>query len=392
MKKAIQMTMWHVANFGSVLQTFALQKTIESFADWRCETLKIRPWSRNEILHFEPPESCPPVKRSFGQKLLSVAKGGFPFLISRLKARFLVAKKSDGAQAALFEEFVKKELHFTKNYRDSVELKNDPPSADVYITGSDQTLNPKFTNGDKNWFFGFIPEEEKSKRITYASSIAASALTQDFERLYAKELGAYKAISLREVSGCKLLERVGIASKHCCDPTLLLSREEWMKFSTDNGVKQRYGGGYILCYNLVYMVNPYPMARDVEKSLSKRLNLPIVRLHELKDVTPYEFVDLFMNASFITTSSFHGTAFALQSGKPFISYVLADKTTDSRASDLLQKCKADKHILPIGNWDDSIDLAQYDSTEEEQLALKRFREESKGWLASQLADLDTNAL
>lgn len=39
----------------------------------------------------------------------------------------------------------------------------------------------------------------------------------------------------------------------------------------------------------------------------------------IKDAGPKEFIGLFANASFVITDSFHGTCFAVNFGKPFVS-------------------------------------------------------------------------
>ena len=38
-----------------------------------------------------------------------------------------------------FGRFVEKNLHLTKRYITADELEKDPPQADIYVTGSDQT-------------------------------------------------------------------------------------------------------------------------------------------------------------------------------------------------------------------------------------------------------------
>jgi len=40
---------------------------------------------------------------------------------------------------------------------------------------------------------------------------------------------------------------------------------------------------------------------------------------QIRDAGPIEFIELFDNASFVVTDSFHGTCFALNFSKPFCS-------------------------------------------------------------------------
>lgn len=383
MRRAVQMTMFYVRNFGSVLQTYALQAAIEKVPGWHCETLNVRPWNDNGIRRFtSAPQSEIQVKRSFLKRLISVIKaGGVSYLLKKRKQE-KIHREFDIPRSRIFEDFLTKEIRLTPYYKDENALLKNPPVADLYITGSDQTLNPRFTGGDPNWFFSFLPQKELCKRISYAASVAATDLDDRLKGVYQHYLLGYKALSFRELTGCEIAWNMGLNASHCCDPTLLLTREEWCCFASKS--RRSPSHPYILSYTLRYMVDPAPMDKAVERNLQKVYGLPIIHIDEIADITPYEFVDLFMNATFIVTSSFHGTAFALQSGKPFISFILADKLLDSRAADLLRRCKAEHHLVPIGIWQDLESFSVYESSIEEKEALKEFREKSLSWLHNHL--------
>ena len=79
--------------------------------------------------------------------------------------------------------------------------------------------------------------------------------------------------------------------------------------------------------------------------------------------TPVEFVDLFRNAQFVITTSFHGLAFSLIFNKPFYQYSINEKI-DARADDLLNNVglkerklynTADANISSLTNieWDNT---------------------------------------
>lgn len=55
------------------------------------------------------------------------------------------------------------------------------------------------------------------------------------------------------------------------------------------------------------------------------------------DCTPEEFLNLFMNASFVVTSSFHGTAFAINFGIPFISITDDTFSVDNRQANVVSQ-------------------------------------------------------
>ena len=394
MKLAIQMTMFHVKNYGSALQAYALQQAVESVPGWRCEVLNIRPWTVNGVLSFDR-RSPPPRRKSLSERLLRLALHA-PSLFSEKVREWHDRRFVRGPLCRIFDDFVARELHLTARFENGTALREAPPVADAYITGSDQTLNPNFTGGDSIWFFDFLPPrgERAYRKLCYSSSFAVASLPERQRQAYAKGLGDYDALSFREQSGVALAESLGLRGSVCCDPTLLLDRAQWAAFACRSPRRPR--GGYILCYNLRYMADPYPMAGALERELARRLRLPVVHLDPLaprrgtfgrviRDATPSEFVDFFLNASFVMTSSFHGTAFALQSGRPFMTYVVADRMADSRAADLLVRCGAECHMVTIDQTAKTLgDLSRFAPREEERERLEAFRSASRRWLMTAL--------
>lgn len=56
------------------------------------------------------------------------------------------------------------------------------------------------------------------------------------------------------------------------------------------------------------------------------------------EIGPEEFISLFQNASYVITSSFHGTAFSINFEKPFITVVDDDKSNkDNRQISLIRE-------------------------------------------------------
>ncbi|MGI2897422.1 hypothetical protein, partial [Vibrio alginolyticus] len=49
-------------------------------------------------------------------------------------------------------------LNLSRRYRTPSEIKSNPPIYDVYLTGSDQTWNPKHTKGDDTFLLNFAPK------------------------------------------------------------------------------------------------------------------------------------------------------------------------------------------------------------------------------------------
>ena len=98
--------------------------------------------------------------------------------------------------------------------------------------------------------------------------------------------------------------------------------------------------------------------------------------------SPVDFIRYFANASFVVTSSFHGTIFSLNFKVPFISVVDDRIGRDSRVTDLLDLLGAERfkqiYSAPV---DDNKDLSY---TSEISDKIERFRNESLKFLEKAL--------
>jgi len=414
MKKAVQLTMMHVENYGSVLQTYALQKAIESVKGWRCEAIDIRPDVSDKTKTCPAPakpivEQTPKITKPIVavkplplpllliRKAYTLLRGGvIPVLLNKLRNRRLLRERVE--RKMVFESFRAKEISRTRRYADIDDLRSDPPVADLYVTGSDQTFNARYTGCDPLWFFSFLsPKRARSayRKISYASSAGANGIRPECLNSYLEALSDYDSVSTRETSVAESLSATGVKATACCDPTLLFDRKFWWKFARK--AKLRIRKPYILNYNLTYLCDPRSASAVVEERVADELGLPILDLDthartaswrgsgERFTVSVYDFVRLFLNARFVITSSFHGTAFALQAGCPFATYVHGDEKVDCRAWDLLRRCRAERHAVDVSCSWRMFEMERFNSTALEQASLREYAAWSKGWLENALA-------
>lgn len=92
-------------------------------------------------------------------------------------------------------------------------------------------------------------------------------------------------------------------------------------------------------------------------------------------------ISLFANASLVVTSSFHGTAFALNFGVPLVS-VVPDNVGDDRQTSLLKACGAENCIAKIDSEIETIQ-PQYDITVVKD-KLENLRQDSINWIKSNI--------
>ena len=305
-KKVGIITQHRVVNYGSVLQTYALQEKIKDMG-YECEVIDYYPE------RFTPLGMLKRIKNK-GEKFQK------SFLI-RNAARAIIIP-SYIIRFRMFFKFLNDYIDMTsKTYKSEKELESENFDYDVYCTGSDQVWNYGWNERiEYPYYLAFAPES--ARKISYAASFGKSKLESDEVNETRRLLKRYDSISLRELSGVEIVDKLGIEnSTNVLDPTLLLSGEDWRKISSRKFTKDRY----ILIYNL----NRNPRIDAYAKELSIKTGLEVrylsYQLHEFyKNGKMFcnplveDFLALIDGADYVITDSFHATAFSLNFNKEFV--------------------------------------------------------------------------
>lgn len=331
MKKVGIITMHKVRNYGSALQAYALQEVIRSMG-YEVELI-------DYLFPNEYHKSLRP-KESFFTKILL-------FLV-QLFYCFPQVKRDK-----IFSNFYKKFFCLSPiQYKSKIEIDKNPPQYDIYVTGSDQVWNSKYIGNDTTFMLSFTNSKAK---ISYSSSFASEVVDVKYKELYANYLSNYSALAVREQNGRKIIREIlNRDSSVVLDPTLLLSQKDYDKLSMQSNIE--INEPYILAYILGYSFNPYPYIETLINHIQSKLKMKVYLLSvsntkmlfksnskRLQKVGPCEFVSLFKNSSFVITTSFHGTAFAINYQKPF--YSLIEKNKDDRLLSLLELLKLKDRAL-----------------------------------------------
>lgn len=323
MKKVGIITMHKVINYGSALQAYALQRTIEKLG-YDCEIIDyIYP---NEYHLSQYPQ-------------LPVWKPWILFIIQLLYG--FPHKK----RIKLFDKFYKEYLKLSPVcYKTREQLQDNPPRYDIYVTGSDQVWNPKYIGEDTSFMLSFVSNVPK---ISFSASFATDAIPNKYRELYKTFLREYSAISVRERKGVEIVKDLTEKKAEVVlDPTLLLKGEEYNDIAKKSTI--HIDEPYILAYILGYSFHPYPYVEQLIKHVQRKMGYKVCLLNisnarmlfssntiRLQRVGPSEFVYLFKNASFVITTSFHGTAFSVIFNKPFYALV-KEGNKDDRLTSFLQ--------------------------------------------------------
>ena len=304
-----------IRNYGSYFQAYATQRLLEK-RGYKVELISYsRPCKSSANEAWTVREIAASIK---GKKIFQSLPGMFRYIAAPM------LYPSVSRQMKSFSAFAERYLHVTSAaYLDENSLKANPPQADIYCTGGDQMWNEHY-NGHKTmreYYLSWAPEGKP--RISLCTSIGKDRF-DEWEKEEVRELlSKYSLISVREDSGKKAIEELGIENVyHLQDPVILLAVEEWEALAAPRVIKEKY----ILLYELS---REAPLA-DYARELARRTGLKVVRINfysfqtlrygkSIMAPALEQFLSLFRYAEYVITNSFHGTAFSIAFGRKFAS-------------------------------------------------------------------------
>ena len=239
-------------------------------------------------------------------------------LPGRLKARYGKRKKN-------YDAFTKMYLPTTaRRYTSNDDLKKSLPEADVYFAGSDQIWNCFFQNGrDPTFYLDFAPQN--SIKASYAASFAQEEIPEEWKAVIKSRLDRLDYISVRESSGVKIVQELGIQNaEQVMDPVFLLDSSEWKSIEkVPDNIKP-----YVLLYDFDCNPEMVHFARELaEKNGWKLYSILPCRECDRCFVQegPLTFLGVVDHAEFVVSNSFHATAFSLIFQKQFVVFDRKEK-------------------------------------------------------------------
>lgn len=360
-------TMHKVLNFGSALQAYALQRVLDNNG------------YDSEIIDYDFPPRSPTLDR-----LNTTVR----FWIYQLRTGTFFEK----SKKRYFKQFYKRFFRLSSKRYNKQTVARVNNIYDVFLTGSDQVWNPTWIKDDTTFLLSFAADDKP--KCSYASSFAISKIPDKYKSVYKRYLCRYHHISVREKSGVDIVkDLIGKKPGLVLDPTLLLTDKDYQELSCQSRIQIE--GPYILVYMLSYMYNPFPDVNNIVRMVHERMGGKVVYLGSGKfsayskdcicvdNLGPCEFISLIENASFVITSSFHGTAFASIFNKPLISTVKSLDDTDGRMPTLLSLIGGEYSIVEYYSTD--IDLSNIELYKCSKEKLNRQREKSTSVLLSSVS-------
>lgn len=384
-KRVLIITVQKAPNFGACLQAYALWKYISDLGhDCRIIDL-LRPYHED----FVYTKGFDPFCRKERTWFLNFRIDYIRPLRSRIR-HFLNGSKANVQRVSCINQsFSQKKfdtfnarMKYTNTYQSIGDLYRNPPCADLYITGSDQLWNPTQPYSLEPYFLTFVKEGVK---ISYATSIGVSTISNYAKRKFASWLKSYDEVSVREPEAISLLQPlVQKQIRQCCDPTFLLQKSTW----NDLAIERQINGDYIF----LFTVGDGTSVFDYTESLSKKLKIPVYTNKDdykrfgaydfniKNDIGPLEWIAMIRDAKIVVTNSFHGCVFCLFMHTPF--RVSISNNRGSRITNLLKQMKRENLLLSEGNKSLTIPLLDFDETDK---IMEEFGDEGRNYLLRYLS-------
>lgn len=178
----------------------------------------------------------------------------------------------------------------------------------LFFVGSDQVWNPDYARHNADWYFLRFARPEQ--RIALAPSIGLDELTSRQARWLARGVSGFPRLSVREQRGAELIKECsGLDAEVICDPTLVLTAEEWRAAADE---RLTPADPYVFTYLLG---GTSVEAQNVLGKVTENGRIPVVALSDRQkpgelDAGPAEFISLIDNAEHVVTDSFHAAVFS----------------------------------------------------------------------------------
>ncbi len=337
MKKSVQIVTFHNAyNYGAVLQCYALKEVIKQLG--------------NDCTVFNHQNAV--INKLYIPKLFLTNVSWKEVILNFLNYPKKVRKHR------VFKPFIENEL-----------LKDGSSKCHentLYICGSDQVWNYRLTDFDKAYFLDFA--DEPKQRNAFSASFGFAEIPDEHKKEYKRLLSGFNHISVREQQGAVILkDLLGIDVPVTLDPTMLLTKDQWAQLTANTTEKKE--DRYILLYLMSETEELFSFADRLREVTGLEIRYvcinPSRKMRKLSNVTyksfvsPQEWVDLFLNATYVITNSFHGLAFSINFNKNvFIGYLPQTSAVNSRLQNLIHLFDLEHRLVSnvsIENCQEAID-------------------------------------
>lgn len=326
------LTFHETANYGAMLQTYALQKYIND-QGVPCQVINYQDRALQKKER--------PLKLLEQRSLKGILK-------------YFTCHDYQVSKWAHFSAFKRAHIPMSEQAYSKEELGCLQDQYDAIIAGSDQIWNTEITQDDFSYYLDFL--KDSCKKYAYAGSFGFQDWPQGLKEKALPYLKDFSALTVRESRAKELIdEALGEnAAQVVVDPTLLIKKSQWQSLMTDTVRKP---------YIVAYMVDFCEETFDFMRALAEKENLRIIYVHDAirsqsgmensRDDSVEEFLNMINGATYVVTGSFHALCLSLVLEKQFFYTLSRINNRNSRLETLLSHAGIKGRRVIAGVCEDS---------------------------------------
>lgn len=308
------------ANYGAVLQTYCLQEVLKSMGH------------EVYVIDYRPKYLINSYKTFFYNS------SSYNSYVAKCKGlvRACLVAPIRWKRNRTFSKFINSHLNLYK-----LDLNDESNDFDTFVFGSDQIWNPKITCGFDRVYLGDFPAAKGKKLIAYAASVGSvSNLCGENVDYFLSRVTCFDKVLVREKSLADYINQgSSLMAEVVLDPVLLAGRSVLEQLLSKKRKISYFS--FLLLFQIGRNDEIAKYAMNVA-GIKKLKMIEVVTMREslssklIKQTLSVEnLLEYFRDASYIMTSSFHGTVFSILFCKQF-NTVSVDASTDERALSLLK--------------------------------------------------------
>lgn len=299
---------WWRNNYGSVLQAYALEHTLNRYDGVQCEIICQFGKTSTSFDNVWDKLKSVGVVETFKRAFWKVSFGG-------------LRRRTQKMQQFVDSRLIVSEQQYTEQ---TIAKSNE--CYDAFLCGSDQIWNPDLSPTSSMYWLGFV--KSGKKKIAYAPSFGAKEVSWEQKIQIRENLRSFTAISCREASGAETLNAI-MRENRCVpvlDPTMLIERKFWDDISGQPLYKERYVFAYMLrgTKKQRQFIEKFARQKGLKVISIPFLDWEKIDLYDLKfgdeklwDANPAEFISAIRHAEYVFCDSFHGMVFSILYHRPF---------------------------------------------------------------------------
>lgn len=310
-------TLWYSNNYGAILTTFALVRTLEALG------------KKVVVLDQSPMDGNP------------------TYTSKDSISRQFMAKHGIACSEPLDSD-------------EKIHALND--TLDTFIMGSDQVWRWQYTKTQGSYpFFDFAKGDKRKIAVASSFGISKEERPQPLAEKAKWYLKRFDAVSVREKSGVDILSQVyDVKGEWVLDPVFLCDKKVYNEVSQAESPEKEP-------YLLTYVLNPDETIRNLIASVAAEKGIKVINMADgqtdthaaqqalnsgavVQDLTAERWVNYIRHADFFVTDSFHGVCFSLLFSKPFLC-VAPPSRGAARFESLLELTALQHRLLPPGYTD-----------------------------------------